>query len=193
MSTKKAPQKSIDNISYFLQHGGILKNFRFPKISAPAINVYRPEFYAEMGCKIASVAIEVVLGEGKVAGAKAFYNKDGTPRLTLTKATEALNTPAHWSTIAHEATHMIQDWKKWRMSLLEMEVDAHFAQALFLHYKGAAASSDDMNYFMEAAVAFAANDKRKFKSLCNPMFQAASAKYKNVYEKLAIPQKLNGI
>lgn len=76
---------------------------------------------------------------------------------------------------------------------LEMEVDAHFAQALFLHYKGAAATSEDRKKFIEAAEAFASNDKRKFKILCSLMFQAASAKYKNIYEKLAIPQRLNGI
>jgi hypothetical protein len=35
-------------------------------------------------------------------------------------------------TIVHEATHAIQDLKKWRESSRDREVDAHFATALFM-------------------------------------------------------------
>jgi hypothetical protein len=190
---KKAPQKSIDNISYFLQHGGILKNFNFPRLSSPSINVYKTQHYAKVGCMIASGKIEVVLGEAPFKGAKAFYEIKGRPRLTLTSATEALNTPAHWSTIAHEATHMIQDMKKWNISIHEMEADAHFAQALFLYYKGAPASGDEMREFVEAAKAFANHDKRKFKSKCDIMLKVAGEKYKAKFENVAIREKRNGI
>ena len=38
----------------------------------------------------------------------------------------------YMNTFVHEATHAIQDRNKWRMSRLDNEVDAHFAEALYL-------------------------------------------------------------
>ena len=38
----------------------------------------------------------------------------------------------HHDVLVHEATHMIQDTKKLKISMFEMEMDAHFAQALYL-------------------------------------------------------------
>ena len=39
-------------------------------------------------------------------------------------------------TIIHEATHAVQDLKRWRESDRDREVDAHFAAALFMVLKG---------------------------------------------------------
>jgi hypothetical protein len=36
------------------------------------------------------------------------------------------------ATLMHESTHAVQDLRKWRVSKLDMEVDAHFAEALYL-------------------------------------------------------------
>lgn len=194
-ATQTAPKKSIDYISTFLQTGGILKKFTFPRIHLPNIAGYKPEYYADIGRRIAKGEIEVVLAQGSIEGAKAFYEIDGTPRLNLTEATRDLNTPEHWSTIVHEATHMIQDMKRWRMTLQEMEADAHFAQALFLYYKNVKSSSSYMFEFERAAKAFAENELKEFRSRCAKMKAAISNKYdgENGYEDLYEKRRMNGI
>ncbi len=189
-----APKESINYIAFFLQHGSILENFKFPRLNMPSMAGYDPEDYAEIGRKIDSGKIPVVLAEGAVDGAKAFYEL-GPNCLNLTKATAPLNTPEHWSTIVHEATHMIQDMKKWRITLAEMEADAHFAQALFLHYKGMSLSTGYMPSFESAARAFASGEKKEFKKKCPTMIAEAGMKYdgKKGYEDLYVKRKLDGI
>ncbi len=192
-ANKSAPQASIKSISYFLQHGSILSNFKFPRLFMPGIAGYDPEDYAEIGRKISRGDIKVVLADGAIAGAKAYYESSANC-LNLTKATESLNTPEHWSTIVHEATHMIQDMHKWRITLVEMEADAHFAQALFLYYKGSSLSTGYMPSFDLAAKAFASGDKKAFKSKCPTMIAEAGQKYhgKIGYEDLYTKTKLDG-
>lgn len=188
------PQEKINQIAYFLQHGGILKKFNFPRLHLPNVAGYKPKYYEEIGQKIANKKIGVYVAEGAIAGAKAFYNVDSNC-LYLTSATKALNTPEHWSTIAHEATHMIQDLKKWKMSMQEMEADAHFAQALFLHYKNSFLSGGTMQTFNIAAKYFAEGDKKEFKKKCQSMIAEAGAKYhgKKGYDDLYIKKRQNGI
>jgi hypothetical protein len=189
-----APAKSIDQIAHFLQTGSILKNFTFPRLFLPNIAGYKPSHYAEIGALIAQGKIPVVLKEGAIAGAAAFYELEAN-RLCLTKVTEPLNTPEHWSTIVHEATHAIQDKKKWKMTLAEMEADAHFAQALFLHYKGGHLSSGYMQSFGLAAKDFAKGDMREFKKRATAMIADVGVKYKDEkgYEKLFNKRKNDGI
>ncbi|MEL6110320.1 MAG: hypothetical protein AAFU85_30295 [Planctomycetota bacterium] len=38
---------------------------------------------------------------------------------------------SYWSVVVHEMTHMIQDYKRMRVSRRDMEMDAHFAQSLY--------------------------------------------------------------
>jgi hypothetical protein len=192
--SQAALQESINYISYFLQHGSILQNFKFPRLHMPSVAGYNPEHYAEIGRKIDSGKIPVLLAESAVDGAKAFYEL-GSNCLNLTKATAPLNTPEHWGTIVHEATHMIQDMKKWRISLAEMEADAHFAQALFLYYKGVSFSSGYMPSFESAAKAFASGDKKEFKKKCPTMIAEAGMKYfgKKGYEDPYVKNKMDGI
>ncbi len=197
MSTAQcAPQKSVDAIVHFLRNGSILKNFTFPRLHLPNIHGYDPGDYRDIGDKLAAGDIDVVLAEGSIAGAKAFYKTSGqgANTLNLTPLTSPLNKPEHWSTIVHEATHMIQDMKKWRVSLAEMEADAHFAQALFLHYKGASLGTGYMPSFDAAARAFAAGDKKLFKSKCPLMLAEVGNKYdgKAGYDDLFIKKRLDG-
>ncbi|QDU75557.1 hypothetical protein Pan97_25900 [Bremerella volcania] len=193
-SATELEQKKIDQIAHFLQHGGIVKKFNFPRLYLPNLPGYKPKYYEEIGQMIASKRIRVYEGNGEIPGAKAFY-KMGSNCLYLTSETKPLNTPDHWSTIAHEATHMIQDMKKWRMTMQEMEADAHFAQALFLHYKNGFLSGGLMQTFTSAAKDFAAGNMREFKKKCQAMLGEAGNKYygKKGYEKLYIKERQDGI
>lgn len=193
-STTPAPSKSIQQIAHFLQSGSILQKFSFPRLCLPNIGGYKPRDYAEIGALIAQGEIPVVLSEGAIAGAAAFYQLKANC-LNLTAATAPLNLPEHWGTIVHEATHAIQDKKKWRMTLAEMEADAHFAQALFLHYKGSSLSSGYMPSFAMAAKDFANGDIRDFKKRASAMISEAGTKYygKPGYENLYVKSRNDGI
>ncbi|MBA2115187.1 hypothetical protein [Bremerella alba] len=193
-SSTALPQGKITQIANFLQHDSILKKFKFPRVHLPNVVGYKHKHYEEIGQKIASKKIRVYVAEGKIPGAKAFYNLKSNC-LYLTPATEGLSTPQQWSTIAHEATHMIQDLKKWRMTLQEMEADAHFAQALFLHYKNSFLEGGAMQSFNTAAKHFANGDKRDFKKKCHSMLAEAGSKYhgREGYEDMYIKERRDGI
>lgn len=189
----RAPDHTVKCIANFLQTGGYLQNFKFPRIKYPNWPGYNPELYAEIGRRIGSGRIPIFLREGNIEGAKAFYNLTGN-ELNLTSATKPLNRPSHWGTIVHEATHMIQDMKNWRMTKQEMEADAHFAQALFLHYKGTQLESGLLQAFNMAARHFANGDKKEYKKKFSLMLSQAGAKYhgKAGYDDLYINKRWGG-
>lgn len=188
------PSKTIEQIAHFLQTGPILQNFNFPRLCWPNVAGYKPRDYAEIGSLIAQGKIPVVLNEGAIDGAAAFYQLKANC-LNLTAATAPLNTPQHWSTIVHEATHAIQDMKKWKLTLAGMEADAHFAQALFLYYKGSQLSSGYMPSFALAVKDFAKGDMREFKKRTGAMIADVGTKYngKAGYDKLFIKSRNDGI
>lgn len=65
-------------------------------------------------------------------------------------------------TIIHETAHAVQDWKKWRESGLDREVDAHFSDALYLVLGGRekeAANDLCMSHYIIAAQLFKENPR----------------------------------
>lgn len=65
-------------------------------------------------------------------------------------------------TIVHETAHAIQDWKEWRESSLDREVDAHFAEALYLVLSGKEKEAQNdlgMAYYIIAAQEYKDNPK----------------------------------
>lgn len=194
MTQKKASKEIVDKIAGFLETGPILNHFAFPRLHFPNINGYSPGDYRTMGALIRAGTVPVFIDEGAIKDATAFYQPK-TNRLNLTKGTASLNTPEHWSTVVHEATHMIQDWKKWKISLREMEADAHFAQALFMHYKGASFGGGLLHVFASAAQAFASGNKKGFKNRIDEMNLRVSEKYryKPGYENMFTKSRLDGI
>ena len=65
-------------------------------------------------------------------------------------------------TIVHETAHAIQDWKEWRESSLDREVDAHFAEALYLVLSGKEKEAQNdlgMAYYIIAAQEYKENPK----------------------------------
>ena len=194
MTQHKASQEIVSMIADFLQTGPILNHFTFPRLHLPKIAGYRPGDYRAMGALIRAGTVPVFIDEGAIKGATAFYQID-TNRLYLTESTAKLNTPEHWSTVVHEATHMIQDRKKWRVSLQEMEADAHFAQALFMHYKNASFGGGLLPVFATAAAAFASGNKKLFKNKIAEMNLRVSEKYHYTpgYEHMYTKTRLDGI
>ena len=51
----------------------------------------------------------------------------------------------YWSVIVHEITHMIQDYKRMKVTRRDMELDAHFAQALYRKRSKATKATDKAN------------------------------------------------
>ncbi len=194
MSKHQASEEIVRKIADFLQNGPILNHFAFPRLHYPNVAGYKPEHYRIMGGLIRAGTVPVLIDESAPEGAVAAYQPESN-RLLLTKTTAKLNTPEHWGTMTHEATHMIQDWKKWKVSLKEMEVDAHFAQALFMHYKGASFGGALLAKFATAAKAYASGDKKTFKNLIPKLELAVHEKYQNKkgYENMLKREKRDGI
>ena len=68
----------------------------------------------------------------------------------------------YMKTLVHETAHAVQEWKKWRESPLDQEVDGHFAEALYLVLSGKASEAKNdsiMTYFIIAAEAYADDPK----------------------------------
>jgi len=181
-------------IAEFLMTGPILDHFEFPRLHYPNVAGYKPEYYRKIGLLIKEGTVPVFVDEDAPKNAAAYYQPKAN-RLCLAAGTAKLGTAERWSTVVHEATHVIQDWKKWRVSLSEMEADAHFAQALFMHYKGAAFGGDFLTVYAAAARAYASGDKKEYKKLIGEMYLRVNEKYKDKegYENMLKKTRADGI
>jgi hypothetical protein len=130
-------------IAGFLIGDDIVAGLDFPSLT-PLRRDYRGTDYQEMGHVIRRGNIELKAAELPTAKWRAAYvdHPEGDfLKFNTDKVWPAalgsekfdrklrLNTAAN---VVHEVTHMIQDWKRMWLSLVQREVDAHFAQALFL-------------------------------------------------------------
>jgi hypothetical protein len=190
----KASNNIVAVIAEFLMTGPILDHFEFPRLHYPNIPGYKPEYYRKMGLLIKEGTVPVYVDEDAPKNAAAYYQQKGN-RLYLAKETAKLGTAERWSTVVHETTHIIQDWKKWKLSLAEIEADAHFAQALFMHYKGAAFGGDFLTVYAAAAKAYASGDKKEYKKLIGEMYLRVNEKYKDKdgYENMQKKTRTDGI
>lgn len=144
-----------ETIKNLLVSDPFIPKLRFPRLRFPALEGlgYCAEDYKAIAKMIAPDRIEIYetrndeLFNAKYAsyGDMNFYVL--TPKITVAPSLSV-------RILVHETTHAIQDWKKWRESSLDREVDAHFAEALYLvkSKKAHEAKSDmGMTYFMIAA------------------------------------------
>ena len=113
----------------------VLKNLSFPWLRFPALtkDAYSGPDYSEIALRLSTATLRVWLTrEDHNFAASYDWEKNHfvvTPELA--------GEPGRFTaTIVHEVTHAVQDMKKWRMSPTDMELDAHFAQALFLVRSG---------------------------------------------------------
>ncbi len=91
-------------------------------------------------------------------------------------------------TIIHETTHAIQDWKQWRETALDREVDAHFAAALYMVHAGVSTNDTVMTYFTIGAEAYAQDKKevrsRWFGGILQKMKAAVQTHYQAMHKQL---------
>jgi hypothetical protein len=192
----RASKEIVSKIAGFLLSGPILDRFEFPRLHFPNLPGYKPKYYREMGELIKAGTVPVSIDENAPKDALAYYEVEGGGHFYLTKQVAKLNTPKDWSAVVHETTHMIQDWKKWRITMSEVEADAHFAQALFMHFKGASLDSGGLlGVYDAAAKAFASGDKKEFKKLIGRMYLSVNEKYQDKpgYEDMHKKERQDGI
>jgi hypothetical protein len=174
----------------YLRSDGVVKNLRFPRLRFPLLRSYgySPSDYHWIADHIGPGKIEVYetrrdeLFRGKYVSLGELNFFVLTPSVTIAPL-------ASMDTIVHEATHAIQDWKKMRASLQDMELDAHFAAALYFVQSGKDASAAALHLarFIIAAKAYNA-DARYLRSL---EFRKARGKLES--EILTHYRDMNGI
>jgi hypothetical protein len=150
-------------IAGFLIGDSIVACLDFPSLM-PLHRAYKGTDYAEMGRTIRRGNIEIKTEALPKAAWRAAYVdhpggdflKFNTEKVWPGKLASApaddkqrLNTAAN---VVHEVTHMIQDWKRMRLSIVEREMDTHFAQALYLVRVGAE-DVWDKSYALHALIA----------------------------------------
>ncbi len=122
---------------------------------------------------------------------RAKYCSYGDDNFYVLTPMIAASPKVHLKTIVHETTHAIQDWKEWKESALDREVDAHFAAALYLVHSGKTHEANDdtvMTYFMIGAEAYKEDPKEIrslwFNKIHKEMKNAVSQHYQFMHKKL---------
>lgn len=111
-------------IANFLQNSPTVQKLDFPSLSR-LICAYHPSLYQKAGR---------IIGEGKIETYRtnqeglAHYRIEGASALFLG---DDINDHNRSGVIVHEVTHLIQDMLKMKLSILEMELDAYFAEAVY--------------------------------------------------------------
>ena len=116
-------------IANFLQKNKIVSTLEFPSLSR-LIYAYHPCHYREAG---------KIIAEGKIEIYRS--NKDGLAEYKITGDSAIVigndvDDDNRNGVVVHEVTHMIQDMRRLRLSILEMELDAYFAEALYYVRRG---------------------------------------------------------
>lgn len=156
-----------EQIKKFLQSDTVVQGLDFPCLSRRLkMNwAYTGQDYFEVAKLISPTKVGVYTSP-KVETAQYFNKGDGkTGDFFVLNPSVANSISQYWSVVVHEATHMIQDYKKMKVSRQEMEMEAHFAQGLYrvkAKHKADKASSAALTAIQEHAAAYH-NDKRYLK------------------------------
>lgn len=120
-------------IRKLLESDPAVKSLTFPCLSRTTNRQYeyRPSDYFTVAGLIRSGKVDIY--ETETVDAGAYGNRTTGRKEDLFLFTQKVvdNVESYLSVIVHEATHMIQDYKRLKVSRMEMELDAHFAQALY--------------------------------------------------------------
>ena len=111
-------------IATFLQQNKVVSTLNFPSL-ARLVYAYHPYHYRRAGKIIAGGGIEIY-HTSEDGG--AAYETLAESSFTFGAAVNDWNRNG---AVVHEATHMVQDMRKLKLSEVEMELDAYFAQALY--------------------------------------------------------------
>lgn len=109
--------------------------FKFPRLNLHSFIEfgYKSEYYIKIADFILSRKINLwIIDKEEKVGFLGLYHNTNNFLFTA----KVIQSPwHHLDTIIHEATHAIQDWKRWKQSDLEREMDGHFAAAYFMVLK----------------------------------------------------------
>ena len=111
-------------IANFLQNNKVVSTLDFPSL-ARLVYAYHPYHYRKAGKIIAEGRIEIYHSSDDGGAA---YETGGKSAFFIRSAVTDDNRNG---ALVHEVTHMIQDKRKMKLSEVEMELDAYFAQALY--------------------------------------------------------------
>jgi hypothetical protein len=115
----------------------LVRKLSFPRLHHPRMAGYSGTEYLEIAKRIGRDKIEVYeTRRNPGMGGEAKYKSYGALNFFVVTPTLTDFPKDYTPTIVHEATHAIQDKNKWRMSSLDNEVDAHFAEALYFLRSG---------------------------------------------------------
>jgi hypothetical protein len=173
-------------IARILTKNEIVATLEFPSLTF-GHRAYSPSDYRRVGEVMGKGKIEVYAGTGDKFKASYTNAKDGdyfviNPEHLKTETFD--DDPAQIATIVHESTHMVQDDKRLRMSNCERELDAHFAQALYLVRAGAPElyDKDYARKIMEAAQAYEADPGFRYSRAFREMRDVARGKINDHYQ-----------
>jgi hypothetical protein len=129
-------------ISGFLTSDVHVASLKFPPLRRTNVGNkrYLPSDYLAVGLNIGRNKVEVYETREDYKWHAMYFNSSQADAILLTPKVTACLTK-FLDVIVHEATHMVQDYKRERISMLEQEVDGKFAQALYLLRSGRSLSA----------------------------------------------------
>lgn len=140
-------------ISGFLTSDVHVATLKFPPLRRTNVanKRYLPSDYLAVGLNIGRKKVEVYETKVDYKWHASYFNSEQADAILLTpKVTACLS--KFLDVIVHEATHMVQDYKRERISMLEQEVDAKFAQALYLLRSGRSLSGLPVDLAISAEI-----------------------------------------
>lgn len=185
-------------LAAFLQNDGIVKGLEFPSLNRVVWSKwrYRPTDYSEVASSIGPGKVEVYEDPTRDDPGYASSSK-GDSFLLPAGLGDKLD--ANLDVLVHEATYMVQDYKRRRLSRLEAEMDAHFAQALYRVRSGKTFGPPALQLipFIVAAKEFADDASymlsRAFRKLRDEMRSGVIGVYMYKYDDLDVKTRLDGI
>ena len=189
---------AAQKIGTFLTTNSVVSTLDFPSMTR-WVRAYHPCDYRRVGRIMGGGKIEVFLYEGNDES-----NDSGSANAAYFESSRTGEKEDYWvinttnvggnvlnrrDLIVHEATHMIQDMKRLKQSVIEAEMDAYFAQALYHIRSKSEAAIDYDEAFLRAARAYEADNKvlraksfEKLRSECwNYAYWVASSRAKYGY------------
>lgn len=153
---EKSSNEFCQALASFLKADSAVKKMTFPRLRFPRLHRlgYFADDYVNIANKIESGTIKVYQTKQDQTDFNGTYSSDSGKDFFAFPRQAVNSISSYAGTIVHEATHAIQDLKEWRMSPLESEVDAHFAEALYLVLTGRQSdvkSDMRMTYYMIVA------------------------------------------
>lgn len=182
----------------FLQGDPIVKGLEFPSVNRVLWGKwrYRPSDYSAVAPSIGPGKVQVY--EDPTSDDPAYFNAPTGDFFILPVGyTDKLD--LNLDVMVHEATHMVQDSKRLRLTKLEAEMDAHFAQALYRVRSGKTFSLPALQLipFIIAAKEFAADAKYmlggEFCRLRETMRSAIIEAYMHKHDDLTVKKRLDGV